>query len=167
MARAAIFESGQATTTFSPTRPSRQQDWVHFVEAVPACASLSRTMDTIPCLQKTDSATLLAALSAARSQSNEQFPWGPVIDGTGGMIPDLPSRLLERGAQSKIPFIAGTTLDEGVFRFSSTSMTAKLTRVVPYRNWLHSSYLELHQCSGRESPLHELHSPHSLSFIAR
>ncbi|TFK99234.1 extracellular triacylglycerol lipase precursor [Pterulicium gracile] len=113
VARAAIFESGQATTTFSPTRPSRQQDWVHFVEAVPACASLSRTMDTIPCLQKTDSATLIAALSAARSQSNEQFPWGPVIDGTGGMIPDLPSRLLERGAQSKIPFIAGTTLDEG------------------------------------------------------
>jgi hypothetical protein len=43
----------------------------------------------------------------------EQFPWQPVIDGPGGFIPDLPSVLFKRGQFARLPFIAGTNLDEG------------------------------------------------------
>jgi hypothetical protein len=43
----------------------------------------------------------------------EQFPWEPVIDGPGGLIPDLPSVLFKRGQFARLPFIAGTNLDEG------------------------------------------------------
>ncbi|KAJ7437537.1 hypothetical protein FB451DRAFT_1193227 [Mycena latifolia] len=38
---------------------------------------------------------------------------GPVLDVTGGVIPVLPSRLLEEGEFVHLPFIAGDVLDEG------------------------------------------------------
>jgi hypothetical protein len=39
--------------------------------------------------------------------------WTPTIDGPGGVFPDLASRLYSRGHFAKLPFIAGTNLDEG------------------------------------------------------
>ena len=36
----------------------------------------------------------------------------PVLDGPDGLLPDLSSKLLSEGHFSKIPFIAGTVLDE-------------------------------------------------------
>ena len=41
-----------------------------------------------------------------------------MIDGPNGLIPDLPSKLLSQGKFSKIPFMAGANLDEGMFFFS-------------------------------------------------
>ena len=43
----------------------------------------------------------------------QPFIFVPVLDGPDGVIPDLPSRLFAAGKFSKIPFIAGTNLDEG------------------------------------------------------
>jgi acetylcholinesterase len=45
----------------------------------------------------------------------EQFPFRPVLDGPGGIVSDLPARRLSRGAGGRVPFIAGTVLDEGLF----------------------------------------------------
>ncbi|TFY71898.1 hypothetical protein EVG20_g1117 [Dentipellis fragilis] len=41
------------------------------------------------------------------------FPFAPVIDGPGGIIPDLPTTRLLAGAGPRIPFMSGTVLDEG------------------------------------------------------
>ncbi|KAJ7052646.1 extracellular triacylglycerol lipase precursor [Mycena amicta] len=54
---------------------------------------------------------LLTAMAAAVSSSVEEFPWMPVLDGE--LIKDLPSRIFARGQFAKLPFIAGTNLDEG------------------------------------------------------
>ncbi|KAJ6607863.1 Alpha/Beta hydrolase protein [Mycena sp. CBHHK59/15] len=93
----AIFESrGPATTmVFEPER--RQPQWETFVTRSLAC--------------RRESATLLNALNTATSQISEQFPWVPVIDGE--LLPELPSNLLERGSFADVPYISGTTLDEG------------------------------------------------------
>ncbi len=49
----------------------------------------------------------------------ELFPFRPVLDGPEGVLSDLPSRRLLRGAGGRVPFMAGTVLDEGPF-FSSS-----------------------------------------------
>ncbi len=49
----------------------------------------------------------------------ELFPFRPVLDGPEGILSDLPSRRLLRGAGGRVPFMAGTVLDEGPF-FSSS-----------------------------------------------
>ncbi|CAK5266236.1 unnamed protein product [Mycena citricolor] len=64
-----------------------------------------------------------------RTQMNHRYSnpdlnhWDPVIDGPGGLIPELPSRLLLKEKFAKIPFIAGTNLDEGTF-FTPTLMNS-------------------------------------------
>ncbi|KAF8918343.1 Alpha/Beta hydrolase protein [Mucidula mucida] len=45
--------------------------------------------------------------------SDEQFPFGPTLDGPQGLFQDFPSRLFSEGKFSQLPFIAGTNLDEG------------------------------------------------------
>jgi len=45
----------------------------------------------------------------------ELFPFRAVLDGPEGMMSDLPARRLSRGAGGRIPFMAGTVLDEGLF----------------------------------------------------
>ena len=45
----------------------------------------------------------------------EPLPFRPVLDGPGGIVSDLPARRLLRGAGERVPFIAGTVLDEGLF----------------------------------------------------
>lgn len=46
-------------------------------------------------------------------ETDEQLPFDPTLDGAHGLFPDLPSQLLPRGQFARLPFIAGTNLDEG------------------------------------------------------
>jgi acetylcholinesterase len=41
------------------------------------------------------------------------FPWLPIVDGPGGLIPDRISKLCREGKFADLPFIDGTNLDEG------------------------------------------------------
>jgi carboxylesterase type B len=50
---------------------------------------------------------------SAIQHSADAFPFGPVIDGPGGVYPDLPSRIFKEGTFARVPFIAGSNLDEG------------------------------------------------------
>ncbi|KAJ7053417.1 extracellular triacylglycerol lipase precursor [Mycena amicta] len=112
LARAVIFESGSAATLgiYPPSR--NQLDWDHFAAAVPQCASFA-------CIKSNASTSdLLTAMAATLSSTVEVFPWVPVLDGE--LIKDLPSRILARGQFAKLPFIAGTTLDEGTTFTSPT-----------------------------------------------
>ena len=64
-------------------------------------------------MRQSNSSTLLQAYEVANSKANEGFPWVPTIDGPGGILPDFPSVLFKNGHFAKLPFIAGTNLDEG------------------------------------------------------
>ena len=62
-------------------------------------------------------ATLLIAYNTTSNESPGQFQFVPVIDGAGGLIPDLPSTLLSEGNFAKIPSMTGTNLDDGPLSF--------------------------------------------------
>ncbi|KAJ7507120.1 esterase 1 [Mycena galericulata] len=112
LARAAIFESGSAASSAIFTADRGERDWQNFVGGVPPCSELRNTSETLDCLRMaTDSADLLTGWAAASSQAEDLFPWSPTIDGT--LIPTLPSIMWSNGNFSRIPFIAGTNLDEG------------------------------------------------------
>ncbi|CAK5277036.1 unnamed protein product [Mycena citricolor] len=124
--RAAILESGSQSSaggTFQPAH--RENTWSLFVGAVPSCASLAGTNSTFSCLRNATTDEMFNAFLTTVSGAIENFPldWDPVIDGPGGLIPELPSRLLLKEKFAKIPFIAGTNLDEGTF-FTPTLMNS-------------------------------------------
>jgi hypothetical protein len=110
-----ILQSGAPATTVVFEPEHRQTDWDAFVGAVPECAATldSEPRQSFPCMQSVDSSILLNAVGIASGQIAEQFPWVPVLDGPGGLLPELPSILLEKGEFSNLPYISGTTLDEG------------------------------------------------------
>ena len=111
--RIKILESGVANSPLLFNASRRQDVWDNFVRAVPECASLVSSNDTFGCLRNASSTEILAAWNVSLSLANEQFPWVPVIDGSEGLIPALPSELYTAGAFPRVPFIAGTNLDEG------------------------------------------------------
>ncbi|KAJ7704493.1 esterase 1 [Mycena rosella] len=109
-ARAAIFESGSAASAAVFEAARGESDWQNFVGGVPSC-NVSRTLD---CLQTVvDSDEILAGCSAAAAQAQDLFPWIPTLDGPAGLVRALPSAMLASGSFSRLPFIAGTNMDEG------------------------------------------------------
>uniref|UniRef100_A0A0W0EUN4 Carboxylic ester hydrolase n=1 Tax=Moniliophthora roreri TaxID=221103 RepID=A0A0W0EUN4_MONRR len=112
LARAAIFQSGyQATSPIFPPQ-YRQADWDKFVSNIPECAS--STNSSFDCLQSANvtSESLIQAMAAV-TDNNGIGQWAPVLDGPQGFLPDLPSNLYKAGRFARMPFIAGTELDEG------------------------------------------------------
>ncbi|KAK7019641.1 hypothetical protein VNI00_018026 [Paramarasmius palmivorus] len=112
-ARAAIFESGSAATPHLLPAQDRENSWTDFVGAVPGCASLAGSNNTFDCLKTANTSSILQGLVTSIAEADELFAWDPTVDGYGGFIPDLPSRLFKKGIFAKLPFIAGTNLDEG------------------------------------------------------
>jgi carboxylesterase type B len=98
---------------FTPERG--EVDWQNFVSGVASCASRATSGSTFGCLRNANTTEMLAGLSTAAAESTKLFPWNPVIDGPGGLIPDLPSVLFKRGQFARLPFIAGTNQDEGAY----------------------------------------------------
>ncbi|KAI0710298.1 extracellular triacylglycerol lipase precursor [Cerioporus squamosus] len=119
--RGAIFESGYYGTVPFFNASRRGVAWDKFVSDVPACTNATAG-DTFSCMQSVDTATLLTAWEETAASFPEPFLFVPVIDGPGGLVPDLPSKLIADGKFSKIPFIAGTNLDEGT-DFTPTSLS--------------------------------------------
>ncbi|OBZ77975.1 Lipase 2 [Grifola frondosa] len=113
-ARAVIFESGSAGTL--PTfNGSRHDDvWQLFVEQTPECVGAS-TNNTFDCLRQANSSTMLDAYNAVQAVNVFEFAFAPVVDGPGGLIPQLPSANLAAGHFSRLPFISGTNVDEGTY----------------------------------------------------
>lgn len=123
-----IFESGSQATTALFTAGRREAAWQDFVGGVASCASVNVTSgSTFDCLRNATTAEIFSGLSTALAEATESFPWDPVIDGPGGLIPDLPSVLFGRGQFARLPFIAGTNLDEGASNAKSNSLKLTLT----------------------------------------
>ncbi|KAJ7314969.1 extracellular triacylglycerol lipase precursor [Mycena albidolilacea] len=113
LARAAILQSGSQATLALFTPERNQADWQNFVAGVSSCASTAFSGSSFACLRAANTTDLLAGFAAALAQTTNIFPWVAVIDGHGGLIPDLPSVLFKRGQFARLPFIAGTNQDEG------------------------------------------------------
>lgn len=56
---------------------------------------------------------MFSGVNIAIAEAPEEFGFDPTIDGPGGLFPDIASRLLKKGHFARLPFIAGTNLDEG------------------------------------------------------
>ncbi|KAJ6463699.1 extracellular triacylglycerol lipase precursor [Mycena vitilis] len=107
----AIFESGTMGSN-RLLRPSDGQGlWKFFLSMIPACANLSATDNSFECLRAVPVDEIVTAHAAAVATA--VVGWTPVIDGPGGLIPELPSELVAEGHFSRVPFISGTNLDEG------------------------------------------------------
>ena len=68
---------------------------------------------TFPCLRGAPTAEILSSWEAVATAIPDLCLFVPVLDGSGGLLLELSSRPLSEGHFSKIPFIAGTVLDEG------------------------------------------------------
>ncbi|RDX48969.1 extracellular triacylglycerol lipase precursor [Lentinus brumalis] len=110
--RGAIFESGSSGTVPFFNASRRDVVWDKYVSEVPACANVTEG-DTFSCMQSVNTSALLTAWEETAASFPQPFLFVPVLDGPDGLVPDLPSKLLAAGKFSKIPFIAGTVLDEG------------------------------------------------------
>ncbi|KAK0219624.1 extracellular triacylglycerol lipase precursor [Armillaria nabsnona] len=74
------------------------------------CSASRRLLDEF---RPGDTKLQLLWLLQALAEATEQFPFDPTLDGPHGLFPGLPSELFPRGQFARLPFIAGTNLDEG------------------------------------------------------
>jgi hypothetical protein len=111
------MESGGTTTFPSFTAERNGLAWQNFVGNVSSCAAVANSGNTFSCLRNATTEQITAALLQTVTVNVEDLfnsvIWSPTIDGPGGVLPDHPSRLYSKGHFAKLPFIAGTDLDEG------------------------------------------------------
>ncbi|OBZ67058.1 Lipase 1 [Grifola frondosa] len=106
-ARAAILESGSAGSLPVFNSTGHDYVWQAFVDATPECAQASAN-NTFDCLRQANFSTLVNSYGAAQAVGANALAFAPVIDGPGGLVPELPSATLAAGYYSRIPFMSGT-----------------------------------------------------------
>ncbi|THV05188.1 extracellular triacylglycerol lipase precursor [Dendrothele bispora CBS 962.96] len=128
LARAGIFQSGGAGSAGVFFPQDYQKDWNNFVSNIPQCASVAGTDQTFDCIQSVTNSTLLleAMIQAIADSGIGSSPFKPTIDGPGGMLSDLPSRLIEQGKFSPVPMIFGDDLDQGAYIVHTKSFFASI-----------------------------------------
>ncbi|KAL1702609.1 Alpha/Beta hydrolase protein [Schizophyllum commune] len=109
-----ILESGWAATLPLKYPTDNEDAWRSFVRGIPDCVSTIDNSTTLDCLRGLDNSNaLLANINPQDAYEASLFPFGPVIDGPGGVVPDLPSTLYAQGNYTLLPTISGNVLDEG------------------------------------------------------
>ncbi|KAG7445277.1 esterase 1 [Guyanagaster necrorhizus] len=128
-ARAAISESGSASSPVYYNASTRESVWQNFVAGTPGCESVADTQNTFPCLQAANTSAIYQGMVEAYALAIESPTFYPVLDGPSGLFPDLPSRMWAKGEFATIPFISGTNLDEGTVGLSTnTSFTDEVIK---------------------------------------
>ena len=74
---------------------------------------MANTSNTFDCLREANSSEIFTGLNQAIVEAPELFGFDPTMDGPKGLLPGLPSELINAGHFARLPFIAGTNLDEG------------------------------------------------------
>lgn len=135
-ARAMILQSGSAASPTITYGQIREKEFADFISGIPACAPSAGSGHAISCLRSTNSSVeeLSTAVSLAYASSDEMFPFVPNLDGPDGVYPTVASKVLRSGNYARIPFISGTTLDEGTF-VPDLNVGANITQ-----QWLISNY---------------------------
>ncbi|PPQ85748.1 hypothetical protein CVT25_003066 [Psilocybe cyanescens] len=108
LAHAVILESTFSRPAFGPEHS--EAAWQLFVASIPSCAALADTGNTIDCIRKADTQTILQALTGGQVFFFNGTNYQVVIDGPGGFLVDRPSVVPPK---SRLPMLIGTNLDEG------------------------------------------------------
>ncbi|KAJ7215194.1 triacylglycerol lipase [Mycena rebaudengoi] len=110
LARAAIFESSQAGTTVLFDSDRAIPQWLVFANNTRSCQNTPISpSNTFTCLLAATSDEILVGENAGVAAMVGEFPFFPVLDGSGGIIPALPSERLNSPAQSgRVPFMSGS-----------------------------------------------------------
>ena len=66
-------------------------------------------------MREASTAEILTGLKKSIAEAQEVFGFDPTIDGPDGLLPDIASNIINAGHFARIPFIAGTNLDEGLY----------------------------------------------------
>jgi len=107
-----ILESGSPATLGILNASQGEPAWQTFVSGVPSCTQSATNGHTLDCLRHANSSDIAQGVNTSLN-SSELFLYAPTLDGPNGFIPDYPSKFLARGRLARVPFIAGTNLDEG------------------------------------------------------
>ncbi|KAJ7726929.1 lipase I [Mycena metata] len=134
LARAAIFESGQAGTTGIFDANKSLPQWSIFVNSTPTCGPDTSVDNAFDCLREASSDQIAAAGLAGLAAMVGEFPFFPVLDGPEGLIPALPSDSLKSGAGNKVPFISGSVLDDGTLFVALSSAINSTSQIVDQLN---------------------------------
>ncbi|KAI1781106.1 alpha/beta-hydrolase [Hypoxylon cercidicola] len=137
----AILESGGslARATFVPTHPLHEQQLQQFLSA----CGLGDTPDDkiFEELRALPLDTIASASNRIFSRWNPSLRWAfqPVIDGPGGIIPDLPINSWNKGNVLRIPILTGFNTNEGAIFVSrkasnSAAMQNLMSGIVPALN---------------------------------
>jgi acetylcholinesterase len=133
VARAAIFQSGLGSTLPIFNAYRAVPSWMLFANNTKSCTASTLSPDnTFSCLMSASSSDLLVGMKAG--MAIELFPFRPVLDGSNGIISDQPVKRLARGAGKRVPFMAGTVLDEATLFLPRDFQTEDIT------NWLNANY---------------------------
>lgn len=89
--------------------------WLVFANNTRSCQNTPISpSNTFTCLLAATSDEILVGENAGVAAMVGEFPFFPVLDGSGGIIPALPSERLNSPAQSgRVPFMSGSVLDDG------------------------------------------------------
>ncbi|KAI0181386.1 alpha/beta-hydrolase [Hypoxylon sp. FL1284] len=137
----AIIESGGslARATFVPTHPLHEQQFQQFLDA----CGLGDTPDNkiFEELRALPLAKIASASNTVWNRWNPSLRWAfqPVIDGPGGIIPDLPINSWNKGHVLRIPILTGFNTNEGAVFVpkkadNSSAMQTLMTGIVPALN---------------------------------
>ena len=101
---------GSALPLFNASQ--REPAWDTFAANLPGCNGTVALGTSIPCAQNATTEEIISAWAAADTLIPNGLLFPPVIDGPGGLIPDLPSKLVSEGKIAHIAFMAGSSLDK-------------------------------------------------------
>jgi len=110
-----ILESGFPATSVLFNASHGETAWQTFVSGVASCTQTATSGHTLDCLRRANSSDIAPGLRTSLLSSSDLYPlfFAPTLDGPNGLIPDYPSKLFPQGRFARVPFIAGTNLDEG------------------------------------------------------
>ncbi|KAI1438655.1 alpha/beta-hydrolase [Xylaria sp. CBS 124048] len=137
----AIIESGGATgrAVFVPNNPLHEQQFQQFLLQ----CGISETSDDelFDKLRGLPYTTLLVASQAVWNAWASSLRWAfqPVIDGPGGVIPDLPTTSWQQGKMLRIPLLTGFNTDEGAIfvpqgENQPTALDSLMSSILPALN---------------------------------
>ncbi|KAI0101834.1 carboxylesterase 3 [Nemania sp. FL0031] len=137
----AIIESGGATAraVFVPTHPLHEQQ---FQEFLTQCGLDGVSEDQLfDKLRDLSYSTMVTASQAIWRKWSDtlRWPFQPVIDGPGGVIPDLPINSWQKGNVLRIPILTGFNTNEGatfvpVNQDEPTAVNDLMTSIIPALN---------------------------------
>ncbi|XDG03309.1 hypothetical protein ABKA04_002924 [Annulohypoxylon sp. FPYF3050] len=146
----AIIESGGslARATFVPTHPLHEQQFQEFLSAVGLNDTAEEKLfDELRALPLDKIANASNAVWR-RWYAGLRWSFQPVIDGPGGIIPDLPSQSWKKGNVLRIPILTGFNSNEGAIfvpthASNASAMNTLMSGLVPALNKTDLSTLDM------------------------